>query len=110
MKPTLTTLRERTQRDVLILFPERTRSRDGTLGTFKPGIGMIVAETTAPVIPCRIEGAFEAWPPGQRFRSPKKIRVTVGAPLCFEKISNERKGWEEVANCLQDAVAKLEGA
>ena len=39
-----------------ILFPEGGRSRDGSVLPFKPGLGMIVAGTTVPVIPCAIAG------------------------------------------------------
>ena len=45
-----------------ILFPEGMRSRDGSLQHFKAGLGMIVAGTPVPVVPCSIAGASRAWP------------------------------------------------
>src|SRR5262249_2699248 len=54
-----------------ILFPEGTRTRDGQMGAFKPGIGMMVAGTNIPVVPCWIEGAFEALPSDKRLPRPK---------------------------------------
>ena len=39
-----------------------TRSRDGNLGRFKPGLGMIVAGADVPVVPCYLHGAFAACP------------------------------------------------
>jgi 1-acyl-sn-glycerol-3-phosphate acyltransferase len=47
----------------LILFPEGKRSRDGSLGPFKPGLGMLIASTNVPVVPCHVSGAFQAFPP-----------------------------------------------
>ena len=42
----------------LILFPEGARSRDGSLLPFKVGLGMLIAGTSVPVIPCYLDGAF----------------------------------------------------
>jgi 1-acyl-sn-glycerol-3-phosphate acyltransferase len=39
-----------------IIFPEGSRSRDGAMSRFKHGLGMLVAETDVPVIPCLIAG------------------------------------------------------
>ena len=61
-----------------ILFPEGTRSRDGSLQHFKAGLGMIVAGTPVPVVPCSIAGASRAWPPGSRWPRPWKVRLTIG--------------------------------
>ena len=42
--------------NILILFPEGTRSTDGRIGTFKGGVGELVAGTPVPVVPCYLEG------------------------------------------------------
>jgi 1-acyl-sn-glycerol-3-phosphate acyltransferase len=69
---------------VYILFPEGTRSRTGEMGEFQPGLAMLLAGTGVPVVPCRIEGAFEAWPPTRRWPRPGKLRVRIGAPVSIE--------------------------
>ena len=65
----------------LILFPEGTRSRDGSLQPFKAGLGMLTAGTAVPVIPCYLDGAYQAFPPTARWPRPRKIRLKVGHPL-----------------------------
>ena len=45
-------------RAVLILFPEGTRTRDGTMGPFRSGVGALVAGTSVPVVPCCLAGAL----------------------------------------------------
>ena len=94
----------------LILFPEGTRSRDGRLGAFKSGLGMLTAGTSVPVVPCHLSGAFEAFPPEARFPRPRKIRIMIGTPLVFESIRNRRHGWDEIATRARDAIEKLEMA
>ena len=100
------TLRERLvgEREVYMLFPEGTRSRDGSIGRFKPGIGMLVAGTSVPVVPCRIDGAFAALPPGRRVPRPRKLRVTIAPPQVFGEHEHARGGWNDVAAALQSAV------
>src|SRR5690242_14369606 len=54
-----------------ILFPEGTRSRDGRMQPFKAGLGMLIASTTVPVVPCHLAQTFEAFPPQARFPRPR---------------------------------------
>lgn len=105
----LETLRTRIVEDGCgyILFPEGTRPDDGRMVRFKSGLGMLVAGTRVPVVPCRIRGAFESLSREQRFPRPRKIRVTVGEPLTFADAPNEREGWEFVARRAEEAVKKL---
>lgn len=80
-----------------ILFPEGARSRDGRMLPFKPGLGMLVAGTDVPVVPCRLEGCFEALLPGRRWPRPRRLRLRVGEPLTFADVPNDRAGWLHVA-------------
>jgi 1-acyl-sn-glycerol-3-phosphate acyltransferase len=91
-----------------ILFPEGTRSRDGAMGPFKSGLGMLVAETTVPVIPCFLDGAFAALPPRKHLPRPKKLRLQIGAPMRFDHVENCRAGWNTVATEMRSAVERLE--
>jgi 1-acyl-sn-glycerol-3-phosphate acyltransferase len=92
---------------VYILFTEGTRSRDGQMSVFKPGVGMIVAGTGAPIVPCHLEGAHGSFPPHAHFPRPVRIRVRIGAPCICDDVPNERDGWQEIARRLQVAVSAL---
>jgi len=80
------------------------------MGAFKPGLGMIVAGTPVPVIPCHLDGAFAASPPGTRFPRPLPLRLRIGAPLTFAESSDDREGWKDIAARLQAAVSALRDA
>jgi 1-acyl-sn-glycerol-3-phosphate acyltransferase len=92
---------------IYIVFPEGTRSRTGEMGKFKSGLGMIVAGTPVPVVPCRLEGTFESLPPGKRVPRPRKIRMRIGPSLTFDGIEDKRQGWDEIAGKLEAAVRSL---
>jgi 1-acyl-sn-glycerol-3-phosphate acyltransferase len=91
-----------------LLFPEGTRSRDGTMGRFKPGVGMLVAGAPVPVLPCFIAGAFEAWPPERKRPRGGRVTVRIGGALRFDDLTNDRAGWEAVAERLHAAVSALQ--
>ena len=71
--------------NVLIIFPEGTRSRTGQLQSFKPGIGALLAGCEVCVLPCYLEGAFRAWPKGRRLPRPRKVRLLIGPPRDFRR-------------------------
>ena len=50
--------------NVLVMFPEGTRSIDGHVGMFRRGVGLLLAGTRYPVVPCYLDGTFRAWPKG----------------------------------------------
>ena len=110
---TLKILRQRltNTETIMILFPEGTRSRDGNLAEFKPGIGMIVANTNVPVVPCHLEGCFEALPAGaSKPRRGIPIRLRIGPPRNYAHQPNDRHGWSAIATDLQQAVTNLQQA
>jgi 1-acyl-sn-glycerol-3-phosphate acyltransferase len=90
-----------------ILFPEGARSRDGNYLRFKPGVGMLVAGTSVPLIPCHLRGCFEAMPPNVRLPRPHKITLRIGAPLRFPDVPNERSGWETIIRQVETSIRRL---
>ncbi len=92
---------------IYILFPEGTRTRDGTMGAFKPGLGRLVAETSLPVVPCYLDGTFEALPAARSWPRFAKISASIGPPLQFAGVANDRAGWETIAQALAQAVSGL---
>lgn len=103
-------LRERLveERCAYILFPEGARSRDGALLPFKAGLGMLVAGTEVPVVPCYLEGAFRALPPGAVVPRPRALAVHVGRARRFESAANERSGWDLVRAAVESDIRELE--
>jgi 1-acyl-sn-glycerol-3-phosphate acyltransferase len=90
-----------------ILFPEGARSRDGRMAPFKPGIGLLVAGTSAPVIPCHLSGCLEALPPGCALPRRRQIHLRVGPAIRFDKVGNDKEGWRTVAATLEAAIVQL---
>jgi 1-acyl-sn-glycerol-3-phosphate acyltransferase len=87
-----------------VLFPEGTRSRDGRMTPFKPGVGMLVTSTAVPVVPCYLDGCYAAFSPGSAIPHRQRIRLHVGPPLRFNGLGNDRVGWETTASALEEAV------
>lgn len=50
---------------VMTLFPEGTRSRDGSVGPGRPGAGLLILATRPRVIPVAIDGMREVLPLGR---------------------------------------------
>lgn len=92
-----------------ILFPEGGRSRDGKLKPFKMGMGMLVAEANVAVIPCHLQGCFEALDANSGVPRRRPIRLRVGKALNFSSVRNNRQGWEIVTAETEKAIRALGG-
>jgi glycerol-3-phosphate dehydrogenase (NAD(P)+) len=82
--------------DIVLIFPEGTRTRPGALGKPRRGVGRLALETGAPVVPIAIIGT-ESVRRGWRIR-PHKVRIRAGRPLRFPQV-------EEPSKALAGAVA-----
>ena len=83
---------------VVAMYPEGGRSRTGTLAErARPGIGRLVLDTGAPVVPIAIHGSSKIrnW---KRLRFPR-VSVRFGEPMRFEAEPNAtRERQQEVAD------------
>ena len=73
---------------LLNLFPEATRTFDGTIGPIAAGVAIIVHRAKVPVIPVVIDGAFEAWPRDRKFFRYSGIRVRYGKAIPYDELTN----------------------
>jgi len=89
----------------VLVFPEGSRTFDGTLQPGEPGMGLMIAKTLAPVVPMRIFGAREALPrSGGRLRFVP-ITVVIGEPIFFSA-ADIQPGGKDLYARLSDRVMK----
>lgn len=102
-------LRSRLTEDgaVYLLYPEGTRGDGKNIAQFKSGVGMLVAGTAVPVVPCYLSGCSKAMGKGRWFPSPCPVQVRIAPPRSFEHYENRRAGWCEIADQLHTAVKKM---
>jgi 1-acyl-sn-glycerol-3-phosphate acyltransferase len=84
----LTGLREMLKRlqqgELVLLFPEGTRTSDGSVGEIKPGFIPVARRAQVPLIPIAIVGAYDCLPRGTKLPTRKPIAVVVGKPIPSE--------------------------
>lgn len=93
--------------NVLIIFPEGTRSKTGELQEFKGGIGALLAGSDVAVLPCYLDGAYRAWPKGSRIPRPGKVRLIIGPPRNYASVVPDRSSSATIAAELRFAVQEL---
>ena len=94
-----------------LVFPEGTRTPDGTLQPALPGVGLLIAKTRAPVVPLRIFGAYDVWPIHGKLRLSGKITIVVGEPLHFSEedlVAGGRDLYARLSQRVMDAIAALQ--
>jgi 1-acyl-sn-glycerol-3-phosphate acyltransferase len=70
----------------LVVFPEGSRTEDGELLPIEKGVGLIVKKAGVPVVPCIIEGSYEAWPRTRKMFRPGKIYAQFGPVMHLEHL------------------------
>ncbi len=93
--------------NVLVIFPEGTRTTTGSMGRFRSGIGRLVVGTDLPVIPCHLSGGVEAWPKGTLFPRPRRLRLRLGEPQSFGHLDKSSESVQEICRVLEERVAAL---
>ena len=102
--------------EVVVMYPEGSRTEDGRLQPGKPGVGMIVAATGCPVVPAYLGGTFDVLPPGARWIRLQPMRVIYGEPMTFSTLLNERGDertkkelYQRISQEIMGRIAALEG-
>lgn len=84
---------------VVTIFPEGTRTSDGSIRELHTGMVMFAMKAEVPILPAVIDGAFEAWPRNKKLFSLKRISVAYGQPVYpseYEKLESKKRIYEAV--------------
>jgi len=96
--------------NILILFPEGTRSTTGQLGRFRSGIGRLLEGSDALVVPCYLEGAYRAFPKGALLPRPYALLLRIGEPRSYAELPAGRETVVRICTELERDVAALGAA
>jgi len=73
----------------VLVFPEGTRSAEGQLAPFRPGIGLLVKQSGVPVLPMAIRGLGELKTRRRGWFRSGTIEVRAGQPIRFSPQESE---------------------
>lgn len=93
----------------LVVYPEGSRSRDGSVHRPRSGVARLAAATGAPVVPAGVTGTAAAWPVdgGPRPWPRAHVRVRLGSPLDAPDDSPlARRTWNDA---LHQVLVELSG-
>ena len=79
-------LRRLKRGEMVLIFPEGTRTSDGEIAPFRPGFTALAVRSKAAILPVAIDGAFQAFPRWRKFPGPARIRVHYGVPMMPAKL------------------------
>lgn len=101
------TIQKMNEGKLMLVFPEGSRSDDGTLGEFQRGVAVLLKRAHCQIVPVGIAGAYEAWPRGRKFPRifTKRIVVCYGEPISSDELMSN--GTDQALSDLRDRVAQL---
>ena len=80
------TLKRLKRGEIVLLFPEGTRTPDGEVHAIKPGFCAVARRSGVPILPVALDGAWHAWPRQRKLPQPAVIHVQFGEPIAPEQI------------------------
>ncbi len=98
------------RKEPLIVFPEGTRSKDGSLSKGQPGIGLIIYKSHSPVAPVYIQGSYQAYPRKAIFPKPYPVLIYASKPLDMSDLFRKepsRETYQAIVDRILFEIAKL---
>lgn len=94
--------------EMVLIFPEGTRTPDGRISRFRSGFTVIAYRSKVPLVPVAMEGAFDSWPRKALLPQMGRIAVVVGKPIYFEEYEklSEADLLIELERRIRDCYAK----
>ncbi len=94
------------QGQLVLVFPEGTRTEDGAVDEFQKGILLILRRVKPTIVPAAVEGVFDVWPiHAGRPKWRGYTAVAFGEPISSEELL--ARGEEVAMTDLHDQVDRL---
>lgn len=95
--------------ELLVLFPEGTRSWEGKLGRLQQGTARIALRANVPLVPVIIRGTEKVLPRGKKMIRLTKIETRIGEPLRGKKSKKEdvKRAVERLHKKLENSMRML---
>jgi len=82
------TLRRLKHGEMVVIFPEGTRTEDGFVRNLQPGFCAVARRAKQPIVPLAMDGAYDAWPRKRKLPKFHPITVAIGEPISVETIQS----------------------
>ena len=96
----------------LLVFPEGTRSSEGTLQKARRGVGLIACRTQVPIVPTRIFGSYGTWGRHHKFLTlDSPLSVVYGKPIFpgdYDPGKMHPDRFQKVADEIMKAIGQLQ--
>ncbi len=100
--------------EVMLMFPEGSRMRDGELHPARPGVGMMAVNADVPVVPCYVSGSSR---PRQWFTRRTRVRVWFGSAWSWRDLAGSaadltpgRALYQSVSDAVMREIGRLRAA
>ncbi|MFP4356464.1 MAG: lysophospholipid acyltransferase family protein [Phycisphaerae bacterium] len=90
----------------VVVFAEGTRTRDGRIGPFLPGVAMLAQRAAEWTVPVLIDGAWEAWPREKKVPGIGHIVVQYGKPL--SRAEARKYSPQELVDRVRDELIEIQ--
>ena len=96
----------------VVIFPEGTRSVDGTLGKGSRALGRLIYEARPMVVPAAIKGTEKMLPKGRKLvRLFTRLQVRFGEPLKLDRfylMDDTKAASQEIVDEIMAQIARLQ--
>ena len=93
------------QGDLVAIFPEGTRGKNGKLGEAEPGLALIAAKASVPIVPVGISGSHLIFSKTKWFPC---LKVEFGKPISVGQSKNgDKDSFNDVSACVMKSISEL---
>ena len=90
----------------VVIFPEGTRSEDGTIGPFKKGGQLLAARAKAPMVPLTLIGTGNIIKKNSIIIKPGPVRIIISPPVYTDTSTSRGKNAERILEDIRQTICK----